>query len=157
MRGVSAVRSNSEFEEIFYQIDELLDQVSLRAAHLLLPEANVLHYLRAIRHRRTEVRGQFLRKLYDSTSSETVRRACIECWQQWKDRPNFNRLRNQWKNIGPEAQRMLWLASSQFGDEGEQARRQVRRSLPQAWRLGFEGDEGVSFALLYSQWAARGA
>lgn len=153
MRGVYAVRANSEFEEIFHDLDSLLDKLPSTVSHLLLPEANILHYLRAIRFSRTESRGRFVRDLYDQTPSETVRRACIDCWRHWLDRPNFNRLRNQWQKMGSEEQRMLWLASNRFGDEGRHARSQLRPSLSQAWRLGFEISGETSFAELYSNWA----
>lgn len=153
MRGIVAVRGKVEFEVIYEDIDQLLDEVIAKATHLLLLEANVLHFLRAIRFRRTDVRGAFLKRLYDNSNSETVKRACIDCWQHWRDSASFNRLRNLWQNIGPEEQRMLWLAAGRFGDEGRHARGQVRRSLPQTWRLGFEGPQAVSFAMLYSRWA----
>jgi hypothetical protein len=153
MRGIYAVRANSEFKEIFYDIDSLLDKLPSTVSHLLLPEANILHYLRAIRFCRTEVRGRLVRDLYDRTSSETVRRACIDCWRHWPDRPSFNRLRNQWQKMGSEEQRMLWLASNRFGDEGRHARSQLRPSLSQAWRLSFELGGEPSFAKLYSNWA----
>ena len=45
MRGVYAVRANDEFEIIHDEIDALLDKVATGAAHLLTPEANMLHYL----------------------------------------------------------------------------------------------------------------
>lgn len=153
MRGIYAVRANPESEEIFSEIDALLDRLPSAVSHLLLPEANILHYLRAIRFFRTESRGRFVRELYDHTSSETVKRSCIDCWRHWVDRASFNRLRNQWQRMGSEEQRMLWLASNRFGDEGKHARSQLRPSLYQAWRLGFEVDDDVSFAKLYIQWA----
>lgn len=157
MRGIYSVRSNPEFEEIFDQIDTLLDQVPSTTSHLLMPEANVLHFLRAVRFKRTETRGIFVRRIFDQSTSHAVKRACIDCWRHWKDRTNFTRLRNHWANLGPDEQRMLWLAAPNFGDEGSKAQNQLRRSLPQAWRLGFEALEGVTFASCYEQWAKNGA
>jgi len=37
-----------------------------------------------------------------------------------------------------EGQRLFWLATYKFGDEGEAARRQFRHALSQAWALGIE-------------------
>lgn len=153
MRGIYAVRASAEFTEIHSRIDELLDLVPLSASHLLLPEANALHYLRAIRFRRTERRGQLVRQIYEDASSQAVRRACIDCWRHWLDRGSFIRLRNQWQNLGVDEQRMLWVAARDFGEEGEHARRQLRGTLDQVWRLGFEQGEGNSFASLYKAWA----
>ncbi|MCP1227796.1 RNA-directed DNA polymerase [Acetobacter fabarum] len=152
MRGVYAVRSNDQFASIFGELDDLLDQIPAASGHLLIPEANMLHFLRAIRFVRTDVRGTFVRKTYDSTASFSVRRACIDCWRHWPDRSNFTRLRNQWQNLGADEQRMLWLAAGAFGDEGQKTRDQLRGSLAQAWRLGIETDSSSSFAACYEDW-----
>lgn len=156
MRGIYAVRSQNDFAQIHDELDSQLDEVIERASHLLLPEANALHFLRAIRFRRTEVRGRFVRRTYDQTPSQSVRRACIDCWYHWGDRASFNRLRNQWPNLGPDAQRMFWLAAGSFGEEGEYARGQLRKTLGQTWRLGFEEDGDVTFSSLYYNWAQNG-
>jgi Reverse transcriptase (RNA-dependent DNA polymerase) len=153
MRGVYAVRSNQEFAPIFGEIDILLDRITVVGRHLLVPEANMLHFLRAIRFVRTDTRGTFVRQTYDSTRSAAVRRACIDCWKHWADRANFTRLRNQWQNLGADEQRMLWLAAGVFGDEGAKTRDQLRGSLPQSWQLGIEKGAPVSFAACYEDWA----
>jgi hypothetical protein len=157
MRGVYSVRSNEDFAAVFDQIDDLLDQVPSSAGHLLLPEANSLHFLRAIRFKRTDARGAFVRKVYDQTSSQSVKRACIDCWRHWHDSASFMRLRNQWQNLGAGEQRMLWLAAGSFGDDGSHARGQLRGSLAQAWRLGFEPAKGNTFASCYEEWSRNGA
>ena len=157
MRGVYSVRANDEFSAVFGQLDDLLDRIPSAAPHLLMPEANILHFLRAIRFRRTEVRGWFVRRVYDQTSSQTVKRACIDCWRHWRDRASFTRLRNQWQNLGSDEQRMLWLAAGSFGDDGTHARRQLRRSLGETWRLGFEPNEGATFASCYEDWTKNDA
>jgi len=129
MRGVAAVLANSDFLEIFEGLDRLLDAIPGHSSHLLLTEASNLHYLRTLRFRRTQARAEYLFGLYSSTSSETVKRACIDCWRQWKDRTAFIRLRNKWESTPAEEQRMLWLAAAEFGDDGESFRAQVRHSL----------------------------
>ena len=152
MRGVFALRSNSEFQSIFVEIDTLLDRLPAEASHLLVPEANMLHFLRVVRFVRTDNRGAFVRQTYDTTASAAVRRACIDCWRSWGDRANFTRLRNQWPNLGGSEQRMLWLAAGSFGDEGEKARTQLRGSLAQAWQLGIEDGAPRTFAACYEDW-----
>ncbi|MGY8605972.1 RNA-directed DNA polymerase [Gluconobacter cerinus] len=152
MRGVYAVRSNEEFSSVFAALDDLLDQIPIASGHLLIPEANMLHFLRAIRFVRTDLRGAFVRKTYDSTASFSVRRACIDCWRHWADRANFTRLRNQWQNLGADEQRMLWLAAGAFGDEGKKTRNQLRGSLAQAWGLGIESGTPDSFSACYEDW-----
>lgn len=152
MRGVYAVRSNDQFESIFAAIDVLLDRIPGAGGHLLVPEANMLHFLRALRFVRTDIRGAFVRQTYDSTTSAAVRRACIDCWRCWADRSNFTRLRNQWQNLGAGEQRMLWLAAGAFGDEGLKTRDQLRGSLAQAWQLGIETGAPGSFAACYEEW-----
>jgi len=162
MRGIYSVRSNGEFQVIHERIDALLDDVPSQAAHLLTPEANLLHFLRAIRFKKTEFRGAFVRRIFDQRASQSVRRACIDCWRVWRDRGSFNRVRNQWQNLSPDEQRMLWVAASQFGDEGSKAQDQLRRSLYQVWRLGFEPPKApqgskepeiLTFASCYEDWA----
>ncbi|WP_321832632.1 RNA-directed DNA polymerase [Thalassovita sp.] len=157
MRGVYAVRANDEFSSFHAQIDHLLDRVIDATPHLLMPEANLLHFLRAIRFVRTPARGPFVRWTFNSSSSSAVGRACIDCWQHWQDRANFMRIRNQWQNLKPDEQRMLWLAAGNFGSEGEHARGQLRGSLTQSWRLGFEPDEGPTFAKCYRDWVKNDA
>jgi hypothetical protein len=157
MRGVYAVRSNEEFEAIFSTLDDLLDRIPSAASHLLVPEANILHFLRVIRFTRTEVRGTFVRQTYDVTTSPSVRRACIDCWRHWRDRPSFIRVRNQWPNLDAGEQRMLWLAAGAFGDEGTKARQQLQGSLGRAWSLGFETGATVTFASCYEDWVNHGA
>lgn len=152
MRGVYAVRSSLEFGAIHVALDVLLDRVPAAASHLLVPEANLLHFLRTIRFVRTEARGAFVRQTYDGTSSSAVRRACIDCWRHWKDRTNFTRLRNQWTVLGPGEQRMLWLAAAAFGDEGFKAKQQLQGSLQQSWKLGIERDTAPNFAACYESW-----
>ncbi|WP_299680562.1 RNA-directed DNA polymerase [uncultured Roseobacter sp.] len=152
LRGVYAVRANIDFAPVFEQIDGLLDAIPTQVPHLLIPEANNLHFLRAIRFRKTEARGVYVRYTYDHSSSSTVRRACIDCWRHWPDRPSFTRLRGQWQNLSPKEQRMLWLAAGNFGDEGKKARDQLRGSLRGSWRLGFEPNKGATFASCYQTW-----
>jgi Reverse transcriptase (RNA-dependent DNA polymerase) len=156
LRGVYSVRANDEFKQVFDQIDDLLDRVPAEASHLLMPEANILHFLRAIRFKRTDSRGAFVRKTYDQTRSQSVKRACIDCWRHWPDRANFISLRNNWQNLGSDEQRLLWLAAGNFGDEGTKARVQLRGSLGQAWRLGFETGTEVTFASCYEDWVKNG-
>lgn len=153
LRGVYAVRSNEEFEAVFEKIDDLLDRIPSSAPHLLMPEANTLHFLRAMRFRKTEARGRYVRQTYDQSSSTSVRRACIDCWKNWRDRASFMRLRNQWQNLSTDEQRMLWLAAGEFGDDGAYARSQLRATLEGAWRLGFEANNAVSFAGTFQNWA----
>ncbi len=153
MRGIAAVRAEDKNAVIFDDLDAMLDEVPNHSPHLLLPEANCLHYLKTIRRRRTDARAKYVRQVYDQTHSQTVKRSCIECWRHWADRSSFVRLRNQWPNLGTQEQRMLWLAAGEFGEEGKHARNQVRMSLPQTWKLGIERPKKPTFEALYSNWA----
>lgn len=154
MRGISAVRADEAFSEIFNGIDDLLDAIPKHSNHLLLTEASCLHYLRTIRFRRTDARGQYIASLFSSIPSQTVRRACIDCWRQWKDRPSFQAVRNKWNSISSEEQRMLWLAAKDFGDEGKHFRAQEKRRALKSWELGIEKDNSVTFASIYEHWCA---
>ena len=156
MRGVYAVRSSDQFKSIFGEVDALLDRIPGDVSHLLVPEVNMLHFLRAIRFVRTDLRGAFVRQTYDTTASASVRRACIDCWRHWPDRPSFTRLRNQWQNLGAGEQRMLWLATKAFGDEGRKTRDQLRGSLARGWELGIESGAPGSFTACYEDWVKSG-
>lgn len=157
MRGVYSVRANDEFKEVFDQVDDLLDQLPISTPHLLTPEANILHYLRAIRFCKTEVRAIYVKRVFASSRSSAVRRACIDCWHHWSDRTNFNRLRNMWETLRPEEQKMLWVAAGSMGDEGEKARKQLNRTLEEAWKLGFEVQSRPTFATVFKDWTENGA
>lgn len=102
-------------------------------------------------------RGLFVRTTYDRSSSIAVRRACIDCWHHWPDRNGFNYVRNKWQNLTSDEQRIFWLAAGKFGDEGKHARQQLHGSLAQSWRLGFEPEEGPTFAACYQEWVKDGA
>lgn len=138
MRGIAHLRGDSRFESIYADIDSLLDAVPVHSAHLLNVDASLLHYMRCLRFCSTPERAVYVRKLWDSTQLDVVRRACIDCWRNWGDRPGFNLLRNRWAQLSADCQRLFWLATYKFDDEGDAARRQFRRATPQAWALGVE-------------------
>ena len=152
MKGIAAVRATDEYEPIFESLDRMLDEVPSQSVSLLLPDVNCLHFLRTIRFQRTDKRARFVRSVYNRTESETVKRACLDCWRMWHDRHNFNSVRNKWQNLGEQEQRMLWLTAGNFGDEGKKARDQVRSSLDRVWQLGIEREGKPTFGALYSEW-----
>lgn len=156
MRGIAALRADTDHEEFFGPLDSILDKVPEHSAHLLLPEANCLHYLRTIRFAKTQARAQYVRALYERTQSETVKRACIECWRMWKDRASFQRVRNQWSTLSSETKRMLWLAAGEFGEEGWHFRNQTKGSIKDSFSLGIERNNKPSFAELYADWCKNG-
>jgi hypothetical protein len=154
MRGIATLRAEDSFFPIFAELDELLDKVSIHSLHLLTADTNALHYLRTIRFKWTERRGQYVHSLYSSTAAQTVKRACIDCWRHWGDRSSFTYARNQWDSLRSEEQRMLWLAAGDFGDEGQKFRQQVAASLPLTWKLHIERKRNneQTFESLYSKW-----
>lgn len=153
MRGIASVRCDDQYSVIFTQLDNWIDAVIAHSPHLLQPEANCLHFLRLLRFTRSDARAAFLKNLYSYTSSQTVRRACIDCWRIWRHRANFTQLRNNWGTMGAEEQRMLYLAAGQFGDEGEKFRQQVSDSLSEVWRTGTERKQGNTFTAIFKKWA----
>lgn len=169
MRGIAHLRGNVAFSAIHILLDNLLDEMPKTSGHLLVVEANQLHYLRCLRFRRTEARAVFVRRLYDSAQLDTLRKACIDCWRNWEDRNAFNTLRNRWAQMSGELQRLFWLATYRFGDEGDAARMQFRHNISRSWALGVElpfdaekdkqkiamhirGKEPL-YGKLYEQWA----
>ncbi|MDD5056369.1 MAG: RNA-directed DNA polymerase [Sideroxydans sp.] len=152
MRGIANLRTSEEFNGIFTELDQLLDIIPEHSAHLLQAEASLLHYLRTLRFARTPQRSAFLQKVYDKTQSDTVRRACIDCWRQWKDRDSFTYVQNRWGALSAECQRMIWLAAYSFGDQGEGFMRQRAPNLEGAWRLGIERQNVASFTSIYRKW-----
>jgi hypothetical protein len=138
MRGIANLRSDIRFALIHDHIDRLLDDVPTNSAHLLKVDTSLLHYLRCLRFYSTPKRAQYVRSVYNTTQLDTVRRACIDCWRNWNDRTGFNFLRNRWNQMTAECQRLFWLATYKFADEGDAARRQFRHATAQAWALGVE-------------------
>ncbi|MDP2370027.1 RNA-directed DNA polymerase [Rhodoferax sp.] len=138
MRGIATLRADTRFAGIHERIDRLLDAVPIHSAHLLKVDTSLLHYMRCLRFSNTPLRAQYVRSLYDTTQLDTVRRACLDCWRNWGDRAGFNYLRNRWSQMTAESQRLFWLATYKFGDEGDAARRQFRHATAQAWALGVE-------------------
>ncbi|MEQ1761339.1 MAG: RNA-directed DNA polymerase [Vicinamibacterales bacterium] len=155
MRGVAAVCADKEFESIFDGLDALIDDIPVHSSHLLTVEANCLHYLRVLRVRQTTSRVKFVQSVYRSTPNHTVRRACIDCWRNWRHRPSFTSQRNLWNSLAPEEQRMLWIAADAFGEEGDKFRKQVSRQVSQAWNLGFERTGRPSFASIFQEWTRK--
>jgi hypothetical protein len=169
MRGIANLRADARFEPIHERIDFLLDAIPNHSPHLLKVDASQLHYMRCLRFRSTPQRAQYVRKLYETTQLDTIRRACIACWRNWSDRAGFNHLRNRWHQMTEEGQRLFWLATYSFGDEGEAVRRQFQHTLSRAWALGVEvpldekkDKEKLSkhprgkeprFATVYEKWA----
>jgi hypothetical protein len=152
IRGVAAVRGAEEFAAIFDHLDALLDAIPVHSPHLLQAEASLLHYLRTLRFRQTATRAEFMQKVYTASKSQTVQRACIDIWRQWADRPSFTRERNRWDSLNADVQRALWLSARSFGDAGSKFQRQVRSSLAQTLKLGFEVGQKPSFSSLYMKW-----
>lgn len=138
MRGISNLRADPRFKSIHSQIDILIDEVPIHSAHLLNIDANLLHYMRNLRFRSTSDRARYIRSLYDTTHLDIVRRACLDCWRSWTDRAGFNYLRNRWSQMTTGCQRIFWLTSYSFGDEGAAARRHLRHEISTAWALGLE-------------------
>jgi len=155
MRGVAAVRADENNKEIFSDLDRLLDNIPTSSPHLIKAEASCLHYLKTIKACRTDARSRFVLELYNTNRSETVKKACIDCWRTWKDRPRFIALRNQWQNLSVEEQRMVWCGFYVLGDEGRHARTQVQPPLVNTWALGIETEAKTSFYDIYKQWASR--
>lgn len=152
MRGIANLRSSEEYGNIFAELDQLLDLIPEHSAHLLQAEAGILHYLRTLRFARTNKRSDFVHDVYSTTSSDTVRRSCIDCWRQWKDRDAFTFLRNRWNELSPECQRIVWFSASAFGDQGVGFKRQIKPSLGQSWRLGIERHGVTNYASIYQDW-----
>ncbi len=138
MRGIAHVRADTRFQIIHDAIDDLLDSIPRHSDYLLKVDTSLLHYLRCLRFAATPVRAQFVRQLFDGAQHDAVRRACVDCWRVWKDGAAFNHLRNRWAQLTPECQRVYWLASFGFGDEGDKARLQARHAIVQSWALGVE-------------------
>ncbi len=154
MRGIAAVRANLAFSEIFEGLDKYLDAILNHSSHLLMAETSCLHYLRTIRFKKTAARAEYVMNVYSNTKSQTVRRACIDCWRNWKHRSSFTRERNQWNSLPAEVQRMLYFAATEFDDEGAKFRDQVRRHVEQEWKLGIERQGKKSFASIFRDWDA---
>ncbi|MDQ2148803.1 RNA-directed DNA polymerase [Alcaligenaceae bacterium C4P045] len=171
MRGVANLRSDKRFLNIHFELDNLLDDVPLHSRHLIEADTSLLHYVRCLRFRSTPRRAKLLREIFDRTQLDTMRRACIDCWRTWRDGVAFNSLRNRWQSMSPECQRLYWLASFAFADEGEKARLQTKRAANQSWALGIEipFDEGKDrmkltklprgaeprFANVFMRWAKK--
>jgi hypothetical protein len=138
MRGIANLRGDMRFSSIHGTLDSLLDTIPGHSEHLLRADTSLLHYLRCIRFQRTPTRAQFVHQLFETAQLDTIRRACIDCWRGWRDGVAFNHLRNRWQQMSPECQRLYWLASFAFDEEGDKARLQAKRAANQSWALGVE-------------------
>lgn len=160
MRGIANLRGDAKFQVIHDTIDSLLDGIPKHSDHLLKVDTNLLHYLRCLRFTRTPDRAQFVLQLFENRQHNAVRLACIDCWRRWKDRTQFNYLRNGWMRLTPECQRLYWLFSFACGDEGKKARWQARKTVEQSWTLGIElphdGAEGKGASTEHTHCTASG-
>ncbi|KHF77847.1 hypothetical protein PJ15_0903 [Acinetobacter sp. neg1] len=159
MRGIFYLRSDKNFLSISAGIDNLIDQIIFNAAHLLEVDTNLLHFLRCLRFQNNPTRSKFIHDLYIQTNSETIKRACIDCWRYWHDRNAFTELRNKWSRLDKNSQRLLWLASYKFGDQGNGMRAQLKANSETSWLLGIENHEldGPQFSKVFLDWAAGAA
>jgi hypothetical protein len=164
MRGIAHLRGDPRYAVIHPTLDALLDQVPRHSSHLLEVDTSLLHYLRCLRFTPTPLRMTFLHGVFNRTKSDTIRRACIDCWRHWKDRTTFTELRNRWQTIPADSQRLLWLSSYGLGDQGSGMREQLKHLAKQSWTLGVEAAPASEvgprageplFANLYLQWAAE--
>jgi hypothetical protein len=154
MRGIAFIRGDDGHREIHEELDRHLDAVPVHSSHLAYVDTNALHFLRAIRFRKTSARAAFVLSLYSKKGPITVRRACIDCWRAWRDRDRFLSLRNEWEALSEEEQRMLWLAAPVFGDDGLMFQKQVERAALKTWGTGIGGRAGSDFTKLFINWAA---
>lgn len=154
MRGITGLRADPTFDGVALEIDSMLDAIADHSSHLLQAEASVLHYLRTLQARRTTERATFVQRTYEHARSETVKRACIDCWRRWKDRAAFTALRGSWSSMSPECQRLVWLAADSFGDQGDGFRRQVELNFKHALKLGIERQDKATFASVYEGWCS---
>jgi hypothetical protein len=138
MRGIAHLRGDSRYVIIHPTLDVLLDQIPRHSSHLLEVDTSLLHYLRCLRYAPTPARITFLYSVFNRAKSETIRRACIDCWRHWRDRNVFTDLRNRWQTIPADSQRLLWLSSYGFGDQGDGMRKQLKNAVKQSWMLGVE-------------------
>ncbi|BCZ84808.1 reverse transcriptase [Paraburkholderia terrae] len=152
MRGIADLRAAPGFESIYAHIDTMLDAIPGHSSHLLQAETSVLHYLRTLHMERTQERAKFVQRIYEAARSETVKRACIECWRRWKDRAAFTALRNNWSSMSTECQRLVWLAAASFGDQGDGFKRQVDLNFRRALELGIERQNKPTFGSVYVGW-----
>jgi len=148
------LHGDEAFRDIWPGIDLALDSIIEHSPHLLRPDVSLLYFLRAIRFVRSERRAAFVRRTYDSTRFENVKRACIDCWRLWPDRGSFTLLRNAWNTLRPESQRTLWIGSSNFGDEGDALRRQYQGNTETSWALGIERNNARTFARIFRDWCS---
>lgn len=155
MRGIAKTRADDSFSVIHPTIDSCLDIVITESEHLLQPEANCLHFLRAIRFLKSNVRASFVSRIFDTSEYITVRRACIDCWRHWKDRASFISTSNSYHNFLPELQRMLWVASYTFGDEGKHFRNRVKKKIGSNWQLDFESGDAPTFSSIFCDWSSQ--
>jgi len=155
MRGVGAVRADESRRSIHGNLDQYIDRIMDHSKHLLSVDTNALHFLRLLRFKQNTQRSKFLTKLYRDSTSITVRRACMDCWRRWKNREQFLEHRSNWNSLHVEEQRMFWLASKEFGDDGVHFRRQEKGTLAKNWSLGFEKEGGQSFHKIYIDWVDR--
>lgn len=154
MRGIYSLRNDSTFSSIHEELDRLIDNVLLHSSHLLVPQTNILFFLRVLKLRYSEPRAAFVyQEVYRQTQSATVKRACIECWRAWESRERFMAAINEIPQLSVYEQQMVWLMSFKFPDEGSHFRNQMRRSMMRAWELGIEDVLPTSFGDLFTDWA----
>lgn len=152
MRAINKVRANEIFEDIFSEIDDLLDGVIENSSYLLLAETNNLFFLKTIRFKKTPKRGLFVSKLFDNTKSFCIKRACIDCWESWGDRHKFIELRNHWDSLHSEVQKRLWMSGYKFGDDGKYMHKQLSKNLSN-WRVGIkQNSNSDAFVDAYLVW-----
>lgn len=143
MRIVNEILSNDQFIEIHADINNLLDSLIVKTPHLLLPDTNMLYFLRALRQYKNTTRAIFVQNTYDTRKLKTIKRACIDCWRNWSDRPQFDQLKPNINQLYEVEERMFWLFTYKMGDSGKhfRDRSSYKPTLKNNWHITIDALE----------------
>ena len=118
MRGVYSVRADENFAVVYDEIDILLDRLRRRRRTCLRRKLTFCTFSELFDSQKPMCEA--------SSSATSIKPAplspfAVHAWTAGGiggDRASFQRLRNQWRDLSSDEQRMLWLAAPDFGEEG---------------------------------------
>lgn len=98
-------------------------------SHVFRVDVHLCFALRVLQHSHTEEVQQLLKELYESRTSEIVRRDIILVMALWGDWYWLSDLRNRYRQLSAAEKRALLVASYSLRDEGKHWRASVKKEL----------------------------
>lgn len=116
-------------EEAKAEIEKKIVELIRTESHVFRVDVHLCFALRVLQHSHNEDVQQLLKELYESRTSNIVRRDIILIMAQWGDWYWLSDLRNRYQQLSDAEKRALLVASYSLRDEGKHWRTHIKKAL----------------------------